>query len=526
MNERIYIDINNQIGKRSNIISPSVPYSIEKYLEDHNHAGIDLSMAISSKSIPYSVFLGNKEIIEISKKNKAIYPIASLYPGIEYDISNINDYFRDLYANGVKGIFLDLTKLFEFIPSLFDSIFEFARKNRLPIMISWDDIQDKEKIFTLINKNQDLKFIILNLNWSFRKYIFEYMKINKNLYIGINGFNYQGMIEDVCNIFSSKRLLFASGYPFYNIGACKAMVEYATISEEEKNDIAYKNAMRIFNVKKITKHPYDLSKDCVAELVDNGLPLNKNLSFPVIDVHTHFVGEDAKTVDWIGSGRSVEQLIKVSKKLGINEIRTSPLDGLLYDGIIGNRVTDKAIKDNDFIIKGYVTANPYYSEDIQLAVQKLHDDNYIGVKLYPSKNYYPYEGDLYEPILKEASKVGKYFLLHGSPEEAEIIMQKYPDLNVLLAHSTQSYEFMDKVVKLSQKYPQLYVDICCRYIINGAIEYLVQKIGSKKILFGSDSNLLSQEAHVGWIGYSELSFEDKKNILYDNAKQLVKIRRK
>ena len=99
MNERIYIDINNQIGKRSNIISSSVPYSIEKYLEDHNHAGIDLSMAISSKSIPYSVFLGNKEIIEISKKNKAIYPIASLYPGIEYDISNINDYFRYLYAN-------------------------------------------------------------------------------------------------------------------------------------------------------------------------------------------------------------------------------------------------------------------------------------------------------------------------------------------------------------------------------------------------------------------------------------------
>ena len=104
-------------------------------------------------------------------------------------------------------------------------------------------------------------------------------------------------------------------------------------------------------------------------------------------------------------------------------------------------------------------------------------------------------------------------------------MKKYPHLNVLLAHATQSYEFMDKVIALAKKYPQLYVDICCRYIINGAIEYLVNNIGSDRVLFGSDSNLLSQEAHLGWLGYSNLSYEEKTDILSNNAIKLVKKRK-
>ena len=524
MNERIYVDINNQIGKRSNIINNNIPYSVDDFLFEHKRVGIDLSLAITSKSISYSVVVGNKEMIDIAEKQDSIQPIATLYPGIEYDINEINNYLENLYFNGIKGIYLDLTKLFEFVPSLFNIIFDFASYYNLPIMTSWDEIPDKEKFFSLMEEHKNINLILLNLNWAFKKYVFEYMKRNEKISIGINGFNYQGMIEDVCKNFSSKRLLFASGYPFYNIGASKAMLEYADISESEKDDIAFRNAMKLFNIQGLTKKPYDLSNDLIAKLVDSGLPLNQKLKFPVIDVHTHFISEETETVDWIGNGRSIEKLISVAKKLGISEIRTSAMDGLLFDGITGNKSVDKVIKEKKFNIRGYVTTNPYYKEDLHLALAKLHDDHYDGVKLYPSKNWYQYDGILYEPILEKASELQKYFLLHGTPEEAERVMKKYPNLNVLLAHSTQSYEFMDKVIKLADKYPQLYVDICCRYIVNGAIEYLVNNIGSERVLFGSDSNLLSQEAHLGWLGYSNLSFEDKKNILSNNAKKLVKKR--
>lgn len=521
MNNRIYIDINSELGKRSNIINNIIPYDINSFVNEHRKIGIDLCLAVSSKAKTYSIIQANAEILKISENNKYIIPIISLYPGIEYDISNIDEYLNFLSNSNAKGISLDMSKLFIFNSTLFEKIFNFANNTRLPIIVDWETIEDKNAFFEVIKRYDNLKVIVTNVNWSFKKYIFEYMKNNPNIYIGINGFIYQEMIEEVTKLFSSERLLFSSGYPYYDIGSVKAMIEYSNISEEDKDNIAYKNALNIFNLKQVKKLHYDL-KDPVAETVDSGLKLNDNLNFDVIDAHTHYVSNDAQIVDWIGGGKSIDVLIDSAKKLGISKIITSPMDGLLYDGIIGNTDLKKIIESRNFPIYGYVTCNPYYDEDIEYAIKEIHNPKNLGLKLYPSKNWYPYDGKLYEEIINETANLNKYFLLHGTPEQAEKVLKKYPNLLVLLAHSTQSFEFMDKVINLLEKYPNLYIDICNRYAINKAIEYLVKNTDSSKIIFGSDSNLLSESSHLGWLAYSDIDYMDKKKILSDNIKKLVK----
>lgn len=522
MNKRIYIDANCQVGKRAKIVNNNIPFSIEDFIQDHEKIGIDVSLATSSKAIPYSIVMANNEIINCAKKHKEIIPVATLYPGFEHDINDYKSYLEYLFNSGIKCISIDLSKLFIFMPSLFDKILTFAEEKNLPISVNWDNIEDKEKFFNLLNNYHNLKVFLTNVNWSFKKYIFEYMSENKNIFLGINGFIYQNMIEDVCNKFSSKRLLFSTGYPFYSIGSVKAMVEYADISEEEKDEIAYKNALKLFNINLLCKREYGDNQDAFEKCVDSGISLKTKLNFPIIDAHTHFVSDESITADWIGSYSTIKSLLKSSSKIGIDIIHTSPMDGLLYDGIIGNKVTDIAIQRNSFSIKGYVTANPYYKEDIDLALEKLKDPNYVGVKLYPSKNDYPYDGKLYEPLLEKVSNMGMYFLLHGSIEDAKRILEKYKHLKVLLAHSTQSYDYMDKVIDLLYQYPQLSVDICNRYVTNKAIEYLVTRTGSDRVIFGSDSALLSQTAHIGWLAYSDISYNDKKKIISDNVLKLIK----
>ena len=81
---------------------------------------------------------------------------------------------------------------------------------------------------------------------------------------------------------------------------------------------------------------------------------------------------------------------------------------------------------------------------------------------------------------------------------------------------------MDKIINLMIIYPNLYIDICNRYLTNKAIEYLVRNVDSKRILFGSDCNLLSESAHLGWLAYSEISYNDKKDILSDNFQRLIR----
>ncbi|PJB50656.1 MAG: hypothetical protein CO103_01855, partial [Chloroflexi bacterium CG_4_9_14_3_um_filter_45_9] len=48
-------------------------------------------------------------------------------------------------------------------------------------------------------------------------------------------------------------------------------------------------------------------------------------------------------------------------------------------------------------------------------------------------------------------------------------------------------------------------------------------IGSDKILFGSDYPLISQDRIISQIQSSELSEEDKSNILGANAQRLLKV---
>ena len=53
---------------------------------------------------------------------------------------------------------------------------------------------------------------------------------------------------------------------------------------------------------------------------------------------------------------------------------------------------------------------------------------------------------------------------------------------------------------------------------NNIVEYAVERIGSKKILFGTDT--YSFAFQFGRIALSSLSFEDKENILWKNATEL------
>lgn len=522
MSERIYIDCNCEVGKRANIINDNIPYTLDALRQSQKKYGVDRSLAISSKCFPYSIVAGNEEIIEISKKYESIIPISTIYPGFEYDIKSADQYLQYLYENGVKGIRLDLTKLFIFNKRMFDKVFSFCQKVEMPIIVDWDTIENKNSFFELLLEYSNLKIVITNVNWSFRRYLFSYMKENKNINIGMNGFVYQNMVEDFCQRFGSERLLFATGYPLYDVGSVKAMVEYADISEMEKNNIAYKNAIRIFKLSPyIKKRKYGEDYDEIMKMVDSGENLRK-LPFNIIDSHTHFMSEEAGSIDWMGSESDLRSLITSSKKIGISEICTSPLDGLLYDGLVSEKSMVKALNIEEIHINGLVTANPYYSEDINNALSKLKEEKYVGLKLYPSKNQYPYDGKLYEPLFEETINQGKYFLLHGTTDDARKILEKYAGLNVILAHSTQNYKYMDSAIELLKAYPNLSVDICNRYMINGAIEYLVSHGCEDQVVFGSDSSLLSQSAHIGWLSYSDIGQDNKEKILSKNISRIIR----
>lgn len=521
MSSRYYIDVNTTVGKRTNIISENIPYTTEDFLKDQRYYGIDLSLASMSYASDYSVFIANKEIIDISKNNKRILPIISLYPGFQNDIKDFNNYLYNLYLNGAKGISLCLKNMFVFSKERIIPIFIFAQDNNLPILINFSDIEQNFEIFDLINQFPGLKVIIGNINFAYVKYIVDYIKNNNNLYISISNCLMQNLIEYLVNEVGDERILFGSGYPLANIGSSKAMLEYANISEKSKNKISYLNAIRLFNIdKSIEKNKQD-NLDRIASAIDNGQRLNEVIKAPIIDAHTHINGDDSIATGWYGAQKSFDDLYESSKRLGISKVFTSSLDGLTYTGSVGNSIIRNGIsRENDFMY-GYAYANPYYKEDINDCLKRLNDSKFIGLKLYPGTNRYPYDGKLYKEVLDKTNENRKIFLLHGSPDDARRILEKYRGLKVILAHTTQSYEFMNEAIEALKKYDNLYLDVCSRYNVMNPIRYLVDNGLENKIIYGSDAALLSQAAHLGLVGYERIPENKKVKILTRNVVDLL-----
>ena len=71
----------------------------------------------------------------------------------------------------------------------------------------------------------------------------------------------------------------------------------------------------------------------------------------------------------------------------------------------------------------------------------------------------------------------------------------------------------------STKYGNIYVDTsadgCC---MNSIVEYAVSRLGSEKILFGTDTYACSYS--YPRIALADLPIEDKENILWKNAVQM------
>ena len=68
----------------------------------------------------------------------------------------------------------------------------------------------------------------------------------------------------------------------------------------------------------------------------------------------------------------------------------------------------------------------------------------------------------------------------------------------------------------------IYLDLTGSAMYNGIVEYYVDKVGSEKILFGTDFPFIDPRPAIGWIKSSRIKDEDKLNILHKNAERISK----
>ena len=58
-------------------------------------------------------------------------------------------------------------------------------------------------------------------------------------------------------------------------------------------------------------------------------------------------------------------------------------------------------------------------------------------------------------------------------------------------------------------------------VTNGTIEWMVQQVGSERVIYGSDAPMRDPFPQFGWVAYADISEEDKRNILGRNMQKII-----
>lgn len=97
-----------------------------------------------------------------------------------------------------------------------------------------------------------------------------------------------------------------------------------------------------------------------------------------------------------------------------------------------------------------------------------------------------------------------------------LFANQYPHMKLIIAH-LGSIEHIDAIA--GAIHGNIYTDTSgSASSYNNILEYAVQRVGSEKILFGTDN--YSFAFQYGRIALSNISVKDKENILWKNASRL------
>ena len=254
----------------------------------------------------------------------------------------------------------------------------------------------------------------------------------------------------------------------------------------------------------------------------------------IIDTHIHF----GYIAGYKNYAASLSELLSSMDKLGIGKAINSSTRGLMLGDFMGEAVECVELyRESGGRIVSYLTYNPRHYEACDSVIANNYDGLiFRGIKLHPSFHNVPGDDKQYENIWRLAADKEIVIMAHSwdisltnptqeysYPTRYEKFLRKFPEVKFIFAHAGGRYNAVLEVIRIAKEFPNVYLDIAGDLHSNGFIEHIVNELGSRRILFGSDYSMMDQRNMLGVVLGADINIVDKENILHNNACALFEL---
>ena len=250
---------------------------------------------------------------------------------------------------------------------------------------------------------------------------------------------------------------------------------------------------------------------------------NGRADFPIYDMHGHMGPHSAIYMKRC----EADDMVKHLRRIGVRRLVFSHHQVVLGDS--RNAEVAEICRRHPDILRFYVGINPHYPERMKEDL-KLFDSwapYAVGLKFLADYHKVAVTDPAYEYALKVADERALPVLNHtwgfsrfsGGEVMLEIV-NRYHRAQFFMGHSIYGqWDCAERCVKESAG--NVYLELTAIPGERGVIEMLVNRVGSNRLLYGTDMPWFSEYQGVGGIVSADVSEDDMRNILYRNVEKLL-----
>lgn len=257
------------------------------------------------------------------------------------------------------------------------------------------------------------------------------------------------------------------------------------------------------------------------------------MEYEIIDFHTHPYVDDAENMCIYKAGgcMNLTDSVKYLQNMGIFRICGSVIgarDRAPWDMIRRDNDRMLSIRDmlGDYYIPGFHVHPDYVDESCQ-EIERMHAQGIrlVGELVPRFYSWEDYSCKAFDEILDTAERYGMVVNFHSlDNDQMDAMVRKHPNLVLVAAHpnTMENYQRHLDRMKLSRNY---YLDLSGTGLFrHRMLRYGIDQCGADRFLFGTDYPICNPAMYIGGVvGDSLLSEVEKKLILADNAKRILKL---
>lgn len=515
-----FFDCFVSLGKRSGK-DPAAPWTTAYVLAEMRRCGVHAALCISNVAREYDPEFGNRLLGDEVAASDRLHPCWVVLPHHTGEMTTPRRLLRNLEAAGVRAVkVFPKSHRLSLSPVFTGELFAALEAESVLTLVDFDELPGWEALDEWLGRYPRLPVLLQRVVWGNERSLWPLLGRHENLHVEFSSFQANGALERVCKEFGPERALFGSEAPVKAMGAAKAFVEYAELSDDQRRKVAGENLCRLLRVAAPRPYRERPLPDAVQTAAEEGRPLADAL---VIDAHAHVCHEGAQGVGYLPMPDSdVHHLVHKNALLGVDRVCLAAWLGIYVPADErGNDVTAAAVAAYPDHVVGYATVDPSHRDDLMPEIERCYFQLGLrGMKPYIKANL-PYDDERYTPWWEFGNEHRLFALIHGNQPAAVKLSAEYPEVSFLLAHRAGSWAAAREAVELINDRDNVYAEITYTTVPAGILEYLVEQCGADKVIFGTDQPMRDPRPQFGWVAYASLAEEDKQKILGLNMQRLL-----